>query len=775
MDKLQISVNDLKTLRPDLMEEWNYEKNDKIGMYPDKLLCGSCRKAWWKCKTCGYEWFTGVAHRHNGTGCPNCNRKKASIRLSTPKVGESFKDKYPKLLKEWDYEENDKLGIYPDKIFPHTDVKVHWKCEKGHKWVRDVSGRILRQSGCPVCQNRKILVGYNDLATKYPDILKEWDYEKNDKLGIFPSAISCYSNKKVWWKCSKGHSWQTNIVNRTKEGTICPYCLNRKVLTGYNDFATLKPHLLKEWDYEKNDKLGIKPDKVGCGSEKKVHWKCSVCGKEWLTTIYNRSIGRGCPSCKIKKISISHSTPKVGESLEDKYPELLKDWDYEENNKEGIYPNKIFPHTNVNVHWKCEKGHKWITKLSSRVNTHGDCPVCRHYQLLIGYNDLATKCSELLKEWDYEKNNKLGIYPNTISYHSNIKVWWKCSKGHSWQTMVSTRVVDKCNCPICSNKKVLVGYNDLASQRPELLGDWDYEKNGNLKPDQVVYCSQKKVWWKCKECGYSWKTTVYSRSVNHTNCKKCFRSKTNSFAEQAIFYYFTKLFGKKEEVLNQFMFKDDNGSFEIDIFVPSIALAIEHDGEYWHKDKQKIDSKKTQRLFNLGIRLIRFKESDINLVQGDVIYYDYHKQRFKNLVWAIEELVKLLGFNPINFDIDKEYYKVLELCRKVKLEKSFVLTHPNIAKEWNYEKNGKLDPNMFSAGSQVRVWWKCEKGHEWQTAIGIRCNQNTGCPVCINHIIVPGDNDLATTHPYFASQWDYERNGDLKPTQVSYGTQRIVW
>ena len=761
--------------RPDLVEEWDFEKNGTL--LPTEVSCYSRKKVWWKCKVCGHEWFAGVAHRYNGTGCPNCNKKKASIRLSTPGVGQSFKDRYPELLKEWDYEKNDKEGIYPDKIFPHTDVKVHWQCEKGHKWVRDISGRILRQSGCPVCQNRKVLVGYNDLATKYPDILKEWDYEKNDKLGIFPNAISCYSNKKVWWKCSKGHSWQTNIVNRTKGGTSCPYCLNKKVLTGYNDFATLKPHLLKEWDFKKNDELGIKPNEVGCGSEKKVWWKCSVCGDEWLTTIYNRSIGRGCPSCKIKKIAISNSTPKVRESFKDKYPELLKDWDYEENNKEGIYPDKIFPNTNVNVHWKCEKGHKWTTKLPARVNTHGSCPVCRHYQLLTGYNDLATMRPDLLREWDYEKNNKLGIFPDKVRFNSNKRVWWKCEKGHNWDSTIANRTREdcKCDCPICKNKRVLVGYNDLASQRPELVKEWDSEKNGTLTPKDVSYGSLKQVWWKCHICGHEWKTTVYSRSVCRSGCKKCKRNYCTSFPEQAIFYYFKKLLGKKIEVLNQFQFRDEAGSFEIDIFVPSIALAIEHDGEFWHKDKRELDLKKTERLEKLGIRLYRFKESDRNCVEEDAIYYDYHKNRFGNLVWAIEELVKILGYVPISFDIDKEYYRVLEMCYKVKLERSFVVTHPEIAKEWNYQKNGKLDPHMFTKGSNVKVWWKCEHGHEWQAVISIRCSQNTGCPVCINHVIVPGDNDLATTHPYFASQWDYERNGDLKPTQVSYGTQRIVW
>ena len=36
--------------------------------------------------------------------------------------------------------------------------------------------------------------------------------------------------------------------------------------------------------------------------------------------------------------------------------------------------------------------------------------------------------------------------------------------------------------------------------------------------------------------------------------------------------------------------------------------------------------------------------------------------------------------------------------------------YPEIAKEWDYEKNGDLLPSHVSKSSAVRVWWKCEKG-----------------------------------------------------------------
>lgn len=87
MRKVEAGVNDFKTLHPDLMEEWNYEKNNKIGICPDSVLCGSRKKVWWKCKVCGHEWFTGIANRHNGTGCPNCRKQKRGRKIVNNDVG----------------------------------------------------------------------------------------------------------------------------------------------------------------------------------------------------------------------------------------------------------------------------------------------------------------------------------------------------------------------------------------------------------------------------------------------------------------------------------------------------------------------------------------------------------------------------------------------------------------------------------------------------------------------------------------------------------------
>ena len=94
------------------------------------------------------------------------------------------------------------------------------------------------------------------------------------------------------------YNWETTIDQRVSRNSGCPCCKNRVVVAGKNDLATTHPHLLEEWNYEKNTVL---PKEVTAGSGKKVWWKCSVCGNEWNSVIHTKANGSGCPVCAKKK------------------------------------------------------------------------------------------------------------------------------------------------------------------------------------------------------------------------------------------------------------------------------------------------------------------------------------------------------------------------------------------------------------------------------------------------------------------------------------------
>ena len=161
-------------------------------------------------------------------------------------------------------------------VTAHSDKKYYWKCKEGHSWQTTPNSRS-RGHGCPYCTGQLPIVGETDLATVNPELAAEWDYERNE--GITPDMVTAYSNKSVFWKCAKGHSWVATINNRTK-GYNCPYCSGRMAIVGETDLATLNTKLASEWDYERNK--GVTPEMATAHSDKKYYWRCKKDIHGWL-------------------------------------------------------------------------------------------------------------------------------------------------------------------------------------------------------------------------------------------------------------------------------------------------------------------------------------------------------------------------------------------------------------------------------------------------------------------------------------------------------------
>lgn len=154
------------------------------------------------------------------------------------------------LLKEWDESRN--FPLTPDTVSYGSKKKVWWTCENGHSWQTTVHVRS-EGSGCPYCTGRKVLPGFNDLETLYPDVAAQWDREKNGPLS--PRDVSTGSKIRIWWRCPEGHSWQSPVASRTAWGHGCPVCAGRKVLKGFNDLKTLCPGVASQWHPSLNGAL----------------------------------------------------------------------------------------------------------------------------------------------------------------------------------------------------------------------------------------------------------------------------------------------------------------------------------------------------------------------------------------------------------------------------------------------------------------------------------------------------------------------------------------
>lgn len=108
-------------------------------------------------------------------------------------------------------------------------------------------------------------------------------------------------------------------------------------------------------------------------------------------------------------------------------------------------------------------------------------------------------------------------------------------------------------------------------------------------------------------------------------------------------------------------------------------------------------------------------------------------------------------------------------------ETDLLTTNPELISEWNYEKNTLLTPNMVKAGSSDKVWWICDKGHEWQAVISSRTVNESGCPFCSGRYAIQGENDLMSVDSPLLKEWNYDRNGRLTPSDFKEHSARKIW
>ena len=143
----------------------------------------------------------------------------------------------------------------------------------------------------------------------------------------------------------------------------------------------------------------------------------------------------------------------------------------------------------------------------------------------------------------------------------------KCRKcGNEWKSVINARVKGTV-CPVCAEREVLAGYNDLATTDNQLLSEWDYEQN-KLKPTEVSRTSAKRAWWKCRH-GHSWSMKINERTILNKGCRICEQEYLSLFPALAVSYYSNKK-GLKAELGSDRLL-----GVPLETYIPSEKLAIE--------------------------------------------------------------------------------------------------------------------------------------------------------------------------------------------------------
>ena len=229
--------------------------------------------------------------------------------------------------------------------------------------------------------------------------------------------------------------------------------------------------------------------------------------------------------------------PKIKKTLkewceENDRMDLLGEW------KSDINPDTISRGSDYKATWECPIcGGQYVASVNKRTGENTGCPYCKNKKLFKGHNDLRTVLPNVANEWHPTKNRD--IMPDDVIYCTNKKFWFKCAVcNYEWKTSLSNRASGR-NCPECGKIKCRTSLKNnrkekkedleslcIANGETELLNEWHHTKNEPLKPSDVGYSSNKKVWWKCK-FGHEWQTSINNRTTlsklqkNKCGCPYC--------------------------------------------------------------------------------------------------------------------------------------------------------------------------------------------------------------------------------------------------------------
>lgn len=392
----------------------------------------------WRCVE-GHAFPMSLYNYAKGSKCPVCLG-----RLIVSGINDLV-TKHPEIALEWDHKKN---TVGPDMVSAGSKSNAYWICQRGHNYSSLIVQRVKKNVGCPVCLHKQLLVGFNDIATVYPELLPEWDAEENDRL---PSETLARNIQSYHWKCSQGHKYTAKLFNRAKLGTGCGICKGNSLGTGYNDLKTKYPEIAHQWDSSKNE---VDSSKVSCKSNKKYWWICPK-NHSYQETPNHRteeSVNIGCPYCSNKRVLAGFN------DVATTHPYALEYWDSGLNT---TTLSEVVRGSNKELFWTCPQGHTVKSTVKSFLyrNPSSLCTTCSGKAILAGLNDLETTHPDLMtggwngsqSHWDYAKNL---VEPSELSHGSARLVWWRCSKDHSWEARVSDRTrVNGTDCPDCSKQK----------------------------------------------------------------------------------------------------------------------------------------------------------------------------------------------------------------------------------------------------------------------------------------------------------------------------------
>ena len=353
------------------------------------------------------------------------------------------------------------------------------------------------------------------------------------------------------------------------------------------------------------------------------------------------------------------------------------------------------------------------------------CPYCKGYKVA-NSNSLATVDPEIAKEFHNTKNGVSA--PDKIFWSSNKKVWWKCSEGedHEWQNKVylRTREKDKFSCPFCKKTRPSSTYN-LVTEYPEIANQWHKIKNKDLKPNEMLPKSNKKVWWKCDVAeDHEWESSIGNRTAGK-GCPFCngqkvtFSNSFQSLGDPELLKQWHKTLNKNFTPRDLVVGSAKKVWWKCDVAEDHVwqtplvhRTSRERGCPFCSGDKITLSNS----LYTLNPKLASEWNYELNEKSPKEISPYSHSKFWWKCDKASDHVFKarVSDRNQTNCPMCANKIVVLSNCLKT--------TNPKLAAELHPTKNGKLTAYDIHSGYSKKVWWKCDvaEDHEWESSVDDR-------------------------------------------------------
>lgn len=408
------------------------------------------------------------------------------------------------------------------------------------------------------------------------------------------------------------------------------------------------PDLLKEFDVTANKLTLAEAKLLPVSNYTKYWWKHTSCRDEcrcehkWLASLLQRfKRPKSCPFAD----NYNHAGRLFCcNSLGHLNPDLLKEWDREENEQD---PFKIAPGSHLVVSWICKNAscekkclHKWQTGVEDRTKLKGtNCPYCSGRQkcscdrLVVVFPEVAAQ---------YAPDNEIPV--EDLSPHAPHRVKWICPKitckkrhPHIWWCSVNNRTTHSSGCPYCatSNRRYCP-CDSFASIYPNLAKEVHPKLNPNINLSQLAPKSGRRITWICSK-NHVWTAILQSRTGLGSGCPECFSLKKSWRGETAVIQHLASIQETlpikihREWEISRLGYKSRlKCDFVLEIQgLPRLVIefdGIQHfksDGE-WGKHFEKVverDLRKNAILKKLGIPLLRIAYNAIPRVSDAIVSF----------------------------------------------------------------------------------------------------------------------------------------------------------